>query len=77
VVPHGTVLPLTAIYIGRTGEDGTKQINMFNFRHQFCIGMGLVMPGICLQSVVLQHLLSFQPDAKSRVRVLVGDSYCT
>jgi hypothetical protein len=48
-VPHGTVLILTATYIGRTGEDGTKHNNLSNFRHQFCIDIGSAMQGISLK----------------------------
>ena len=80
-VPHGTVLHLNATYTGRTRADGTKQINLFNFRHQFCIDMGLVMQGIWLNSQsYCKIFLPCQPDAKSRVCVfcvLVGDVYCT
>jgi hypothetical protein len=46
MVTHGTVLHLNATYTGRTRADETKQINSFNFRHQFCIDIGLVMQGI-------------------------------
>jgi len=37
---------LNCDYAGRTGEDGTEQIHMFNFRHQLRINIGLVMQGI-------------------------------
>ena len=50
IEPHSTILLLTAAYTGRTGEAGTKQINLFNFCHQFRIDMSLVMPGIWLKS---------------------------
>jgi len=46
MVPHGTVLLLTATFTGRTGEDGTKQINLSNFRRQFCIDIGSAMQEI-------------------------------
>jgi hypothetical protein len=50
MVAHVTVLLLTATYTGRKGEDGTKQNSLFNFRHLFCIDMGLVMQVILLKS---------------------------